>query len=242
MQFSYRKVYCTFLWITALRRIFLLNLCNGLTSIHSTFVNILNSCSHGRVFVRVRKMCSCLNAAEAASSLVLQVTKQHNEDCQKLLRLMGVPIIEVITNIYFWRRVGYSFCRAKGLILLLFWFFIFFWVSCTGVFIFNCVGSVLILYLTDKRWTKTSYNFFGCMVSLGSFRSWGTVCCALQIWKGKDLNFHDKLLHLGVFICPVKLLSRTKMLSLQFCCHHHKEFIPGEGFVISNFLPTVFVY
>lgn len=24
-----------------------------------------------------------------------QVTKQHNEDCRKLLRLMGVPVVEV---------------------------------------------------------------------------------------------------------------------------------------------------
>lgn len=28
--------------------------------------------------------------------LVTQVTKQHNDDCKKLLRLMGVPVIEVI--------------------------------------------------------------------------------------------------------------------------------------------------
>lgn len=28
-------------------------------------------------------------------SLYFQVTKQHNEDCKRLLRLMGVPVIEV---------------------------------------------------------------------------------------------------------------------------------------------------
>lgn len=27
--------------------------------------------------------------------LNLQVTKQHNDDCKRLLRLMGVPVIEV---------------------------------------------------------------------------------------------------------------------------------------------------
>ena len=29
---------------------------------------------------------------------LFQVTKQHNEDCKKLLRLMGVPVIEVTFN------------------------------------------------------------------------------------------------------------------------------------------------
>lgn len=29
-----------------------------------------------------------------------QVTKKHNEDCRKLLRMMGVPVIEVRTNAF----------------------------------------------------------------------------------------------------------------------------------------------
>lgn len=36
-------------------------------------------------------------------SLVTQVTKQHNDDCKKLLRLMGVPVIEVMH----WNKFGY---------------------------------------------------------------------------------------------------------------------------------------
>lgn len=32
---------------------------------------------------------------EKYSKKTVKVTKQHNEDCRKLLRLMGVPVVEV---------------------------------------------------------------------------------------------------------------------------------------------------
>lgn len=44
--------------------------------------------------------CTELFGGGAVMSLTrasLQVTKQHNEDCRKLLRLMGVPVVEVCT-------------------------------------------------------------------------------------------------------------------------------------------------
>jgi 5'-3' exonuclease len=34
---------------------------------------------------------------EKYSKRTVKVTKQHNEDCRKLLRLMGVPVVEVCT-------------------------------------------------------------------------------------------------------------------------------------------------
>lgn len=30
--------------------------------------------------------------------MALQVTKQHNEECKELLRLMGVPIVDAATE------------------------------------------------------------------------------------------------------------------------------------------------
>ena len=35
------------------------------------------------------------------SLFFFQVTKQHNEDCKRLLRLMGVPVVEVIDGVFF---------------------------------------------------------------------------------------------------------------------------------------------
>ena len=34
---------------------------------------------------------------EKYSKRTVKVTQQHNEDCRKLLRLMGVPVVEVST-------------------------------------------------------------------------------------------------------------------------------------------------
>lgn len=56
------------------------------------------------VFLVVLEISSCLDfyvfpfcrALNRVCSLTLQVTKQHNDDCKKLLGLMGVPVVEVI--------------------------------------------------------------------------------------------------------------------------------------------------
>jgi hypothetical protein len=40
-------------------------------------------------------ICKELVFSETSPVLYDQVTKQHNEDCKRLLRLMGVPVVEV---------------------------------------------------------------------------------------------------------------------------------------------------
>lgn len=48
-------------------------------------------------------------AFDAMFSLLLQVTKQHNDDCKRLLRLMGVPVIEVILCY----KIIFHWCELK---------------------------------------------------------------------------------------------------------------------------------
>jgi 5'-3' exonuclease len=70
---------------------------------------------------------------EKYSKRTVKVTKQHNDDCKRLLRLMGVPVVEATSEA---EAQCAALCKSGKVLILLFVLF----------FAFNCQFQVTTVF------------------------------------------------------------------------------------------------